>query len=201
MKKGIVYSILVLCLTICPAVGVCQPILLSLPVKVVEEVVQKSLPLQINQPSDSLAGVISVEKIDNLIFTNESLSATVAMSGRDVQLNTTIGGHQIRLNVGNVALDFSLDAVIRFDRPSQTLFLRPSVSRLNQQGSENSEAGELMVALFNDQEIPIALDNLQPFITDIGTRQLIIDMSVEDIRLDPERLDLLLTPQTRVKSL
>ena len=43
--------------------------------------------------------------------------------------------------------------------------------------------------------------DLQPFITDIGTRQLIIDMSVEDIRLDPERLDLLLTPQTRVKSL
>ena len=57
-----------------------------------------------------------------------------------------------------------------------------------------------MVALFNDQEIPVALDNLQPFITDLGNRQLIIDMSVEDIRLDPESLDLLLTPQTSVKS-
>ena len=58
-----------------------------------------------------------------------------------------------------------------------------------------------MVALFNDREIPVARDNLQPFITDIGNRQLIIDMSVEDIRLDPDSLDLLLSPQTRVKSL
>lgn len=200
MKKATVSIVLLLLLTTCPLVGICQPILLSLPVKVVEEVVQKSLPLQINQPSDSLAGVISVDKIDNLIFKDKSLSASVSMSGRDVQLNTQIGGHQIRLNVGNVMLDFNLDAVMRFDPSTQTLFLRPSVSSLNQQGAENSEAGELMVALFNDQEFPVALDNLQPFITDIGNRQLIIDMSVEDIRLDPESLDLLLTPQTSVKN-
>ena len=200
MKKRIVLCLLAVCLLLYPVFGVCQPVLLSLPVQVVQEAVQKSLPLQVTQPSDSLAGVISVDKIENLIFKDESLSASVTMRGRDVQLNTKIGGHQLRLNVGTVELDFSLDAVMRFDQPSQTLFLRPSVSSLNQQGTENKEAGELIVALFNDQEIPVALDNLQPIITDIGDRQLIIDMSIEDIRLGPDTIDPLLTPETRVKN-
>ena len=200
MKKTILLTILLLFCLIHPGLITAQPILLSLPEEVVAEVVQKSLPLQVNQPSESLAGLISVEKVENLDFKDESLGATVTMSGRDVQLNTNLGGHSLLLKVGNVELDFSLEAVMRFDKSSQTLFIRPTVSGIDQRGSQNNEVGELIAALFNEQEIPIALDNLQPIITDIGNRQLVIDMSVEDISLGPSTVDILLTPQTTVKS-
>ena len=181
------------------ALGFSQPIQLSLPDTVVADVLQKSLPFHINQPSEALAGVISVDKVENLAFKDGSLAAAVTMAGRDVQLNTTIGGHQIRLNVGNVNLNFSLAAVMRFDKASQTLFIRPTVSGIDQQGTQNKEVGELIAAMFNDQEIPVAVDNLQPIITDIGTRELIINMSIEDVRLRPKALVLLLTPKASVK--
>ena len=200
MKKAILLAILLLFWLLYPGLSTGQPILLSLPEKVIAEVVQKSLPLQVNQPSESLAGQISVEKVENLNFKEESLAATVTMSGRDVQFNSSIGGHSLLLKVGNVELDFSLEAVMRFDKASQTLFIRPTVSGIDQRGSQNNEVGELIAALFNEQEIPVALDNLQPIITDIGSRQLVIDMSVEDISLGPSSVDILLTPQTTVKS-
>jgi hypothetical protein len=199
MKKAILLAILLLFFPICPGLITAQPILLSLPEKVVAEMVQKSLPLQVNQPSESLAGLISVEKVENLNFNDNSLAATVTMSGRDVQLNTNLGGHSLLLKVGNVELDFSLEAVTRFDKASQTLFIRPTVSGIDQRGSQNNEVGELIAALFNEQELPVALENLAPIITDIGNRQLVIDMSVEDIRFRPDAVEILLTPQTSVK--
>lgn len=199
MKKAILLAILLLFFPICPGLITAQPILLSLPEKVVAEMVQKSLPLQVNQPSESLAGLISVEKVEKLNFNDNSLAATVTMSGRDVQLNTNLGGHSLLLNVGNVELDFSLEAVTRFDKASQTLFIRPTVSGIDQRGSQNNEVGELIAALFNEQELPVALENLAPIITDIGNRQLVIDMSVEDIRFGPDAVEILLTPQTSVK--
>ena len=88
---------------------------------------------------------------------------------------------------------------MRFDKASQTLFIRPTVSGTDQQGTQNKEVGDLIAALFNDQEFPVALDTLQPIITDIGTRELIINMSIEDVRLKPKTLLLLLTPKTSVK--
>ena len=199
MKKAILLAILLLFFPICPGLIAAQPILLSLPEKVVAEMEQKSLPLQVNQPSESLAGLISVEKVENLNFNDNSLAATVTMSGRDVQLNTNLGGHNLLLKVGNVELDFSLEAVTRFDKASQTLFIRPTVSGIDQRGSQNNEVGELIAALFNEQELPVALENLAPIITDIGNRQLVINMSVEDIRFGPDAVEILLTPQTSVK--
>ncbi len=200
MKKSILLATLLLFCLIYPKFIAAQPILLSLPENVVAEMVQKSLPLQINQPAESLAGLIAVEKVENLDFKDNSLAATVTMSGRDVQLNTNLGGHNLVLKVGNVELDFSLEAVTRFDKASQTLFIRPTVSGIDQRGSQNNEVGELIAALFNEQELPVALDNLEPIITDIGNRQLVIDMSVEDIRFGPDTVDILLTPQTSVKT-
>lgn len=199
MKKSIFIAFFVLHFMVSPGLGSGQPIVLSLPDTVVAEVVQKCLPLQINQPADTLAGLISVEKVENLAFKDKSLTAAVTMRGQNVQLNTAIGGHQLRLNVGNVDLQFSLQAVTRFDKASQTLFIRPTVSGLDQQGSQSQEVGTLVASLFNEQEFPLPLDNLQPIIADLGKRELIIDMVVEDIRLGPETLAILLTPKTSVQ--
>lgn len=199
MKKAILFAVFLLSLTVYPTLSPSQPVLLSLPDTVIAEVVQKWLPFHVNQPSDTLAGQISVEKIENLELKDDALAALVTMRGQNVQLNTDIGGHQIRLNVGNVNLDFSLEAAVRFDKASQTLFIRPIVSGIDQQGTQNKEVGDLMAAMFNDQEIPLTLGSLQPIITDIGTKKLIIDMSVDDVDITPRALNLMLIPETSVQ--
>ncbi|MEJ2135413.1 MAG: hypothetical protein P8X86_09230 [Desulfofustis sp.] len=199
MKKSFFIALFVLHFMVSPVLGSGQPIVLSLPDTVVAEVVQQCLPLQINQPAETLAGLISVEKLEYLTFKDKSLTAAVTMRGQNVQLNTAIGGHQLRLNVGNVDLQFSLQAVTRFDKASQTLFIRPTVSELNQQGSQSQEVGTLVASLFNEQEFPLPLDNLQPIIADLGQRELSIDMIVEVIRLGPQTIAILLTPKTSVK--
>lgn len=199
MKKTLLIAVLLFILPIPPLSADNQSILLRLPEPVVADVISKSLPFAVQPESDSLAGSISVTRIDELVFQDQALSAAMSLNGRDVQLNTSIGGHQIRLNVGNVELDFDVSAQVRFDRQSQTLFIRPLISGLDQQTGQNNEAAKLIAALFNDQELPIALDKIQPIITDIGSSKLIIDTLVKDVLLKPGSIDILLTPETSIQ--
>lgn len=199
MKKTLLIAVLLFILPISPLSADNQSILLRLPEPVVADVISKSLPFAVQPESDSLAGSISVTRIDQLVFQDQALSAAMSLNGRDVQLNTSIGGHQIRLNVGNVELDFDVSAQVRFDRQSQTLFIRPLISGLDQQTGQNNEAAKLIAALFNDQELPIALDKIQPIITDIGSSKLIIDTLVKDVLLKPGSIDILLTPETSIQ--
>lgn len=199
MKKIILLAALLWGSLISPVFADSQPIVLSLPESVVVDVLQKCLPFQINQTAEGLAGIISIERIDDLVFGDRSLAAAVKMSGKDVQLNTSFGSQQIRLTVGNVDLNFNISAVLRFDKKTQTLFIRPTVSGYEQQGSENNEVGKLILALFNDQDIPVAFDRLQPIITDLGSKKLIIDMAVNDVTIQPGMLTVEMLPSPSVK--
>ena len=196
MKNILLIAVLLSIVPISPLSADNQSILLRLPKPVVADFIRASLPFNVEQTSESLTGSISVTRIDQLLIKDQALSAALSLSGREVQLNTSIGGHQLRLKVGNVDLNFDVSAQVRFDRPSQTLFIRPAISDRDQQTSQNNEVATLIAALFNDQEFPVALDKLQPIITDIGSSQLIIDTLVNDILLKPGSIDILLTPTT-----
>lgn len=181
------------------ALATSQPILLSLPEATIADIIQQSLPFSINQASEVLQGIISVEKFDNLEIKDGSLTADLLVSGRDVQLNTSVGGHQIKLNVGNVEIGFNLSAALRYDRNSRTLFIRPQVTGHGQNGNQNQEVGELIIALFNGQEIPLVLDSIEPIITDMGTRELTIDLQVEDVFVKENGVEIMLSPHPSVK--
>ena len=200
MKKFTLITSLILTLLAASAAAE-QPgsdaILLRLPESVIASIVEKSLPFVVGQESSSLAGSISVTDISKLVFKDGSAGAAVSIQGRDVELKTSFGGSQINLNVGSVDLNFDVAATMRFDRDNQTLFIRPSVSGLDQQ--DNNEVGALIVALFNDQEIPLALADIEPIITDIGSSQLVIDTRVHDVLIRPGSVDILLEPKTSVR--
>jgi hypothetical protein len=194
MKKFLLIAVFLFILPISPSSADNQSILLRLPEPVVADIIGKSLPFDVQPNADSLAGSISVTRIDQLAFSDQALSAAMSLTGREVQLNTSIGGHQLRLNVGTVDLNFDVSAQVRFDPGSQTLFIRPIISGLEQQTTQSNEVAKLIAALFNDREIPLALDKMQPIITDIGSSELIIDTLVKDVQLQPGSIDILLTP-------
>ena len=122
------------------------------------------------------------------------------MVGRDVQVNTEIAGHQIMLKIGNVDLHFQIDAALRYDQASQTLFIRPQLTDLkNGTKEQNMEVGNLITGLFHDKELPLAIDRLQPIIADIGSKKLIIDMRIDDIVVQPGALVLHILPDTKLQ--
>lgn len=179
--------------------GTADTILISLPQSVISETLSKSLPIEFRQGSDSLAGTIGVSRVENLVIGDQLMSGLISLSGRDMQINTSFGSQQIRVNVGNVDLNFSVAATSRYDKASRTLMLHPTVTGVDEQGSQNGDIGKLIIALFHDRDIPVALSEIQPIITDLGSKQLIIDMQVEDVVLKPGRIDLYLSPRAAVK--
>jgi hypothetical protein len=178
-----------------PAPAAVPPVTMHVPRQVLAEALQKSLPVVLSRASESLGGTISVNRIDNLALAEQSISASLGLTGEDVQLNTKIGGYQIALNVGNVVIDFRIDAQLRFDETTQTLYIRPMITEIDQGGEQqNNEIGALVASLFHDQELPVTIDRLQPIVANTGAKQLVIHMRVRDVSVTPDGLYLEFTP-------
>jgi len=173
-------------------------IVLTIPEPILVDAVRKSLPVVLNTGSESLDGSIAIEQIDNLQLSEEQLSALVTVVGNDIQIKTTIAGQQLRLNVGTVQLTFNMAAATRYEAPTQTLFIKPTVTDLKtEQGQTGDELGTLLVGLFNGKEFPLSIDKLQPIITDTGTKKLELGLQIEDILISENMLRLHLLPKIK----
>jgi len=199
MKKNLFLLAILLTTIFTGAAEAAETIILTLPQSVVADTLAKALPIQIDETSDALAGSIALKRIDNLAFNDQGLSGKVSLSGRDMKLSTSLGSQKINVNVGNVDLSFSVSAKTRYDRKTETLLIHPVVTDINEQGGQNGEIGTLIVALFNDQDIPVKLDRLQPIIADIGGKKLVIETRVENVIFKPGKLQIDLLPKTSVK--
>lgn len=170
-------------------------ITLTIPESVLSEAVQQSLPVPIDTGSDTVAGSISIENIEQLQLEEQQISALVTLIGNDIQIKTTIAGQQLRLKVGDVKLEFNITADTRYDAPSQTLFIKPTVTDLkSENGQSGDELGNLLAGLFNGREFPLAIDRLQPIITDTGSKKLAIDMQIKNVTIARNLLTLHLLP-------
>lgn len=173
-------------------------IMLTIPESILVKAVKKTVPLQLNTGSESVEGSITIQKINNLQLGEQHISGMVTVIGKDIQIKTAIAGQELRLKVGTITLDFNLFAQTRYDEPSQTLYIKPTVSNLNQQdGQKAGELGALLVGLFNGKEFPLSIDKLQPIITDTGSKKLIIETRITDIRVSKNVLTLYLLPDIR----
>jgi hypothetical protein len=200
MKKIFVLIALIISLGFSQASADPQVITISLPEAVVMQAIEKALPLTLDDTAKTIGGTITIEKIDGLRFGDRTVTGNVVMVGRDVQVNTEIAGHQIMLKIGNVDLHFQIDAALRYDQASQTLFIRPQLTDLkNGTKEQNMEVGNLITGLFHDKELPLAIDRLQPIIADIGSKKLIIDMRIDDIVVQPGALVLHILPDTKLQ--
>ncbi len=170
-------------------------ITLTIPESVLSEAVQQSLPVPIDTGSDTVAGSISIENIEQLQLEEQQISALVTLIGNDIQIKTTIAGQQLRLKVGDVKLEFNITADTRYVAPSQTLFIKPTVTDLkSENGQSGDELGNLLAGLFNGREFPLAIDRLQPIITDTGSKKLAIDMQIKNVTIARNLLTLHLLP-------
>ena len=172
-----------------------EAITLTIPESMLAEAVRQSLPVLIDPGSDTVEGSISIESIDNLQLGDQQISALITLIGNDIKIKTTIAGQQLRLKLGTVKLDFNITADTRYDGSSQTLFIKPTVTDLKtQDGQTGDELGNLLIGLFNGREFPLAIDKLQPIITDTGSKKLAIEMQINNVTISTDLLTMRLLP-------
>ncbi len=172
-----------------------EAITMTLPASVIKDAIHKALPLDFKIQSSTLLGSVSIDKIDNLQFQRNKLSSRITLSGHKLNLVTSIAGHDLRMKIGSLTMNFQCNATIRFDVPSQTLYLKPVITELQSTDAQTTDIASTIVLLFNNKEVPLQIEKLKPIVTDTGDKLLNISMHIASIELRPDSLLLSITPQ------
>jgi hypothetical protein len=171
-------------------------ITLTVPESVLSQALDKSLPIAIDTNSSTLSGAITLVKISNLQLDDKGLSSRISLKGDDMQLNTEIGGHNIRLNVGSLQLDLQCNAVLRFDPNRRMLFVKPVISDL--QASSTAAQGDInamLMAFLNNREFPVKMKQMEPLIAETSGKTINISMNIVGIRTQQGVLQFDILPQ------
>lgn len=170
-------------------------ITLNLPETVIAKATTALLPLRIDADSKSIQGDIHIINISELQLTDHHLSCRLHLAGTNLAFLTEIAGHEIKLKVGSVEIDFKTDAAIRFDARKQTLYIKPMVKDVATSGTgSNADIGQALVALLNGREFPITMQDLDPLIARAGSKTITINSTIANIEAKPKSIQLSLFP-------
>lgn len=173
---------------------------LTLPESVIAKAFTAILPLPIDAHSKSLQGDIIIKNISDLQFTDNQLACRLHLVGNNMAFMTEIAGHEIKLKVGVVEVDFQTNATLRFDAAQQTLFIKPVVKNLTPRSKDaNTDISQALVALLNAKEFPVTLQNLDPIIAKSGAKTIIINTRITDISAQPKVIRLSMVPLITAK--
>ena len=167
-----------------------QPITVTLPESLLKEAIASVVPIQIDPHVHGMRGEIEVKDISNLQIRKGHLACRMQLEGKNLGVSTNVGGHNINLNIGSMSVDVNTDSALRFDAKKQILYIRPIVkSTSDKQGEADS-----LISMFNGNELPIALQKIEPLVSQAGDKILIINGRIIDIVAEQDRLVLKLLP-------
>ncbi len=174
-----------------------KAITITLPDTVIEEMIQKTLPVNIPLKSQAILGSVSVDAIKNVQLGQDKITGKVTLTGHDIHLITNLLGHNLRMKIGSLTMSFLCDAVIRFDPKKQILFIKPTIKELHSSDQAKTEAASLIAQLFNNQEFPLELNKLQPISADLGEKTLHITIHPHTILVKPGKIELATIPKIK----
>ncbi len=177
-----------------------QAISMTFPAAVVQDILTKSLPLNMEIDSGTLLGAVSIDAVEDLRILQDTLSSKITLSGHKLNLITTIAGQKLRMKIGTLTMSFHCDATIRFNPADQTLYIRPVITDLESSGNRNGDIASAIVLLFNNREFPVALGKLKPISRETDRKTITIAMRVNDVSLQPDTLLLTIIPAVSVSS-
>lgn len=197
-----ILSLLLLFIVLLPVPGDArEKISISLPEQVLAEAITATLPLSYAAHSKTLQGRLDIISISDLKLLDQKISGRLHLAGRELKVVTELAGHTINFNVGEVELDFHTIARLRFDAARQILYLTPMVDKVHtSKDGGGGDIGVAIIGLFDDRELPIRLDKLDPLLTHAGNKTLSITTTIADIRSRPEQLDITLVPHITART-
>ena len=150
---------------------------IAIPEQLMAEFINDTLPVKITRKK-SFSGVIWIESVDRLKLGNDKISFSMKMHGENIGYNKKIGKRPVELNFGDVRLSFECEAAIRYDKGRNVLYVKPEII---QERAEEQALVPLLAALIEGREFPIEIQKLEPIITKIGDKSLIINMDISSI--------------------
>ncbi len=170
-------------------------ITLNLPETVITKAAAAILPLRIDAHSETIQGDIQIINISEIRLTDGHLACRLHLTGTNLALLTEIAGHEIKLKVGSVEIDFKTDAAIRYDAKKQILYIKPLVQNVaaNTPGSD-ADIGQALVALLNGREFPVTMQELDPLIARAGSKTITINSRIANIEAKPKSIQFSLLP-------
>jgi len=193
-------TLLLLPLLLHPATAA-ENITLDLPESVIAEAITAMLPYRVDAHSKSIQGDITVVNISQLAITRQHFSCRLQLAGNNLAFLTEIAGHEIKLKVSSVEINFKANAAVRFDAAKQTLYIKPVVENITSSGdSKNGEIGQALIALLNGREFPVSLQKIDPLIAKAGGKTVTIMTRVTDIQAKKDLLQLTLVPSITSKT-
>ena len=169
-------------------------ITLNLPQAVIAKATKAVLPLHIDAHSREIEGDITIINVSELQLTDNHLACRLHLAGNNLAFLTEIAGHEIRMKVGSVELDFKIDAAIRFDAKQQTLFIKPVVNDVATGSGSDADIGQALVAVLNGREFPVSIQKLDPIIARTGSKTVTINTTIADIQARQSYIQLSLLP-------
>ena len=175
-------------------------ITLNLPETVIAKATAAILPLRIDAHSKSIEGDIDIINISELQLTENHLVCRLHLAGTKLAILAEIAGHEIKLKVGSVEIDFKTDAAIRFDAKKQILFIKPIIRDVAT-GSPGSstDIGQALIAVLNGREFPVTMQELDPLIARAGAKTITINTTIANIEAKPKSIQLSLLSSVATK--
>ncbi|MDR3090297.1 MAG: hypothetical protein LBU39_10850 [Desulfobulbaceae bacterium] len=170
-----------------------ESIILRLPESVLAETIAAVTPFSFNSSAKMIEGVITVRGIHDLRLSANHLRARLDLAGSNLEVVTDLAGQKIRMKVGEVALAAEVLAELRFDGKRHILYVKPLVDESQNVGG--NDVGRGLIALLNGREFPISMDDIEPFIAQVGGKTIAIATQVTDVRALPSMLELSLAPR------
>ena len=171
-----------------------QPVTITLPATALHQAISDMLPLPLEQNGKKFQGTITVDSISKLEINDNLISLQGQVSGKDMQLNTNIGGQDIKLKLGKLVLPVTCDISLRYDSAKKTLFLTP---RFQNPTHGTSNSAKTLLPLLNglgNREYPLTLDKISPFNAKVGSQTVSVRMDPVDIKAGNNEMIVKLQP-------
>jgi hypothetical protein len=170
------------------------PVTVVLPAPALQQVVSSILPLPIeHNANEQFKGEVTVDSVSSLNVDNGRIIVSGQLSGRNMSMNANVGGQNIQVKLGQLALPVICDVALRFDPARQMLLLTPKFQRAAQGGGDSDEA---LLALLNSlsKQYEVPLRNVLPLTGEIGSTTVRVRMEPLDIRAEDGAVTLRLRP-------
>ncbi|OKY73635.1 MAG: hypothetical protein BM485_17615 [Desulfobulbaceae bacterium DB1] len=146
------------------------------------QTIRGALPIPIDAQSRHMSGNLFVDSLDNLQVRDQSIFLQGVVAGRDLVMNTNLGGQDFSMKLGSMRLPVTCELFLRFDKQQKNLFITPKFPEPNKKEEENPAAILFpLLTSFGGKEYMVEFDSIQPYLMKSATNDPSVTMEPIDI--------------------
>jgi hypothetical protein len=163
------------------------------PAVTLSKLVNGMLPIKFG-PNDNVSGDLWIDSITNLKLEKDKVLCSMSLHGKDVTYAFQIQGSSVIVEIGDIDTSLSLEGTFRFEKASNTFYLKPTIVADDTAQTDGSPM-KILLSLVSGVEYPIELGKLKPIIARFSAQEIRIDSSISDIFSDKNKLFFIVNPK------